>query len=145
MAAKTYRSRENRFAPALRNQPAERFADAERFPVPGRRAEQSQSKDRAPMGVDAARCLQHGPLGRDPDRTQSVHSAARGAGDRQISKERRQEVGASAQKLSVHVAVRPIVDMADEPGLWKGLHFELQAQRRETAKLLRMVLDCRPR
>src|SRR5947209_4277674 len=52
VTAKTDRTREDRLAPALRNQPAKRLANAERRPVPRRGAEQAHAENRAPMGVD---------------------------------------------------------------------------------------------
>src|SRR5579859_4570072 len=135
VAAKTYRARQDRFAPALCNQSAKRLAETARVPVPRRGAEQTHAENRAPMGIDAAGGRQHRQLCRDPDRAQSVHSGTRGACERQVSEERPQRVGAAVKQFGIHIA--------DETRFRKGLYFEVQAQRRETAKLLRMVSERR--
>jgi len=46
----------------------------------------------------------------------------------EVVEERSQRVGTSAQEPGVHIAMRAVVDVADEPRLRIGLDFELQAQ-----------------
>ncbi|MGY4378415.1 hypothetical protein ACVWZ3_006054 [Bradyrhizobium sp. i1.3.6] len=63
-----------------------------------------------------------------PDRAQPVHAGALGARGCEVVEERSQRVGTSAQEPGVHIAMRAVVDVADEPRLRIGLDFELQAQ-----------------
>src|SRR6185369_10008607 len=122
------RTRRDVIAPTLGHQGAERLANAERAAVSSRSAEQTQSEDRAAMRVHTRGRSQHCALCRNADGAQPVHARALSACDREIAEERCQRVGASAQQLGVHVAVRAIVEMADEPRFWIGLDFQLEAK-----------------
>src|SRR5262249_20084328 len=45
----------------------------------------------------------------------------------------------------IHVCVRAVIDMADEPRFRKGFDFKLEAKRGQTAKLFGLVLESRRR
>src|SRR5580658_3803348 len=129
VAVRQHGSTENAFAPDAGDNAPELLSctDHSARTPPRGSAQQSHTEDRAAMCIHGTGGAQHGRLGIETNSSQSPHSGALRARLSQRPEVRRDRFDATPERICIHIVMRTVIHVANQPGLRPSLKLLDQA------------------